>query len=299
MLSRLPNRRCFSLVLAAVLSTALAAPAWAQDEEPEFEDKRDEDQPAVTAGGLYGLDTYPRSEHARTLTLPQGILELIAELHIDLTESVAFETFVPVIGVRYGISDSFQLEAGAAFSFSSADDMVLSKTGGGPSGGVAAGDSIGVFAAAEIALAYDLVDVRLGVNIPVDPEFLFDIVVGFPVKFRVNDKIAILGLEELLIIHTGDGDGIDGTDKPDLNLSVAGLYQVIEPLAVVVRASLFVEEFKFSDKRKLPVDLDVIYAISNQFDLGIGVSLTNLAPPENQGSPTDSRAFRIWGRFRI
>jgi hypothetical protein len=287
---------------AALLS--LAPPAFAQGKAPpaeereEIEDKPDKEQPAVTSGGLYTLETYPRSEVARTLTLPQGIFEFIGEFNVDLSENVAFETFNPVVGLRYGLSDTFQLEAGADMSFSSTEAPVLTKVGVGPSG-VGAVDSIAFWAAGDIALAYDLIDARVAVLLPVDPEFLFDIAVGLPFKFRVSEKIAILGLEEILIIHTGDGNGDTETDKPDLLISAAGVLQVIEPLAVMVRASLFVGEFKFSDKRKLPIDLDIQYSVSNIFDVGLGVTLTNLAPPEMQGNPTDSRAARLWARFRI
>jgi hypothetical protein len=298
MLARLHIRLFASMILGLFLCVA-PPPAWAQDEE-EIPDKPDEDQPAVTTGGLYSLATYPRSEHARTLTMTEGVLEIGVELGIDLTEAVVFETYNPVIGARYGLSDSFQLEAGVDLSFSSAEFSpgLPSKLGVGPSG-VAPFDSVALWAGAEIAIAYDLVDFRIVAFVPVDPEFLFDIALGLPFKFRVNPKIAILGMEEVLIIHTGDTDGDGETNKPDLHLSLAGLYQVIDPLAIIVRASLYVGEFKFSEQRRLPIDLDILYSISNQFDVGVGVTLTNLVPPGEGSSPTDQRAFRIFGRFRI
>jgi hypothetical protein len=295
------DRRWFSTLLAVSLVSALsfARPAFAQEEKEEIEDTQDKDQPPVTAGGLYTIETFPRSEHARTLTLPQGILEFIGEIGFDLSEGRAFKTFNPVIGARYGLSDTFQVEAGADLSFSSFESPGLGKFGVGNSS-IAPADTIALWAAAEIALSYDLVDARVALFVPVDPDFLLDIAVGLPFKFRLNEKIAIMGLEEILIIHTADGADVDGdVDTPDLQISAAGLLQVIEPLAVIVRATLFVGAFKFSDQRRLPVDLDVQYSVSNQFDIGIGVSLTNLAPPENQGNPTDERAFRVWGRFRI
>ena len=300
MLARL-HLRWFSLFVAAALLT-MAPRAFAQgkgEEEPEeIEDKPDPKQPPVTAGGLYNISTFPLSEHARTLTLPVGIIEFIGEIGFDLSEGRAFKTFNPVIGARYGFTDTLQLEAGADLTFSSVETTLPSKFGVGNSN-IAPVDTIAFWAAAEIALMYDLVDARIAVFLPVDPDFSFNVAAGLPFKFRLTDKIAVMGLEEILIVHTKDSDGVDGVDSPDLQVSVAGLLQVIDPLAVMVRATLFVQEFKFSDKRKLPVDLDIQYSVSNAFDIGIGVSLTNLAPPEGQGSPTDERAFRIWARFRI
>src|SRR3954465_12141602 len=61
------------------------------DDDTEVEE--DKDQPAVTAGGLYTLKTFPIRELDRPLTITQSIGQLRAGVGTDVSAKQAFESY--------------------------------------------------------------------------------------------------------------------------------------------------------------------------------------------------------------
>jgi len=105
----------------------------------------DKDQPPVTAGGLFTLNTYPVNELKRPLTLSKGIIQLRAGLGTDLSAKGAFNSFGLNIEGAYGYSDNFMLIGGItdAYNFK----------------------QFGFYFGFEGALAYDLLDIRIAANV--------------------------------------------------------------------------------------------------------------------------------------
>jgi len=103
------------------------------------------DQPAVTAGGLFTMRTYPVSENLRPLTMTKGITQFRLALGTDLSSKGAFGSFGLNAEAQYGYADNFTLIGGItdAYNF----------------------QQFGFYAGFEGALAYDLLDIRLALNV--------------------------------------------------------------------------------------------------------------------------------------
>jgi len=102
-------------------------------------------QPPVTAGGLFTMKTYPISENLRPLTMTKGITQLRLGLGTDLSSKGAFESFGVNLEAQYGYSDNFTIIGGItdAYNFK----------------------QFGVYVGFEGSLAYDLLDIRLALNL--------------------------------------------------------------------------------------------------------------------------------------
>lgn len=266
--------------LAILASLALPSLAFAQDPN----------QPATTSGGLYTLETFPLKEIERTLTMTEGVFELRPGIRFDFTKDETFERWAIILDARYGLRDTIELQAGLGPSTAPAKAFILAAPDGAPK-------NKSFYVGAEVALKYDMVDARIAIELPVDPDFLFDIVLGLPVRIRLNPTIAIVGLERALIIHTmGPGDA--DTPKPDLNISAAVLVQLMDQLAVFVRGSIFVPEF--NDSSSIPVEITAQYSVSNILDIGINAVLSNLRNKVAADTkPFDKRYADLFVRFRF
>jgi hypothetical protein len=312
MLDRLICFRSLSALLVAVPLVTLPAlrPAFAQAQsQNEKEDASDEgggsededaakpdaDQPLVTAGGNYALPNYPLSEVERTLLIPQGVIEAQLRYDADLSKDVAFDTNTLTLIARYGVTQ--MINARAAFAFDATSRSIE---------GVDAAKTKILFLEGEGAIVYDLIDVRAGVDIDFtdSDRTLFDINVGLPIKYRISDKLALIGLERILVIHTkARSDG--GSTTPDLDISLAGEFAPIPPLAIILRATLQLVNID-GDNRTLPVELTVQYAVHRQFDIALGVTLTNIAPPSTtvnamsiSPGALDGRALHLYVQGRL
>jgi hypothetical protein len=113
--------------------------------DDDDDDGQGSDQPAVTAGGLFTMRTYPVRENSRPLTLTQGITQLRLALGTDLSAKGAFNTFGANLEAQYGYSDNFTIIGGLtdAYNFK----------------------QFGVYFGFEGALAYDLLDIRIAANL--------------------------------------------------------------------------------------------------------------------------------------
>jgi hypothetical protein len=292
-------RRIFTLLPLVCGLTLLSSspPASAQSEErEEIEDRSDPNQPKVTAGGVYGLATYPLNEVERTLLLPAGTIELRGDIDIDMTENQTFETWTLRLFGRYAIKDTFELQAGLTHL-----QLIV------PEG---ADRAVGIFAAVEIALAFDFIDFRGAIEIPIAPEAEFDRVLGLPLKYSIGNKLAINALERILTIHTvgrpaptTEDPNAKETPKPDLTIGVGAVAQILDNLALILRATIILPEFETDESlRRLPVGHDLQYSLSNILDLGLGLRLENAIKKdasEDKIVPFRDRALFVFARFRF
>jgi hypothetical protein len=291
-------RRLVRFIISGILGltlVAFSAPAFAQDEEAE--DTSDPNQPRATAGGVYSLATYPLSEVERTLLLPEGVIQIRGDIDIDMTEDRTFETWTLRLFGRYGLKDTMELQAGLSTLQLIVPDEVEDN-------------AVAVFAAVEFALVYDVLDLRAAIELPISPEFEFDLVVGLPLKYRLGPKFAIVALERIITIHTvGRADPTledpdnKSTPKPDLTIGVGFVAQLMEQLALILRATIVLPEFETDEaRRQLPVELDLQYSLSNILDLGLGLRLENAIKKdatEDKVVPFRERALFVFARFRF
>lgn len=299
------------LSLALVLGTAAAAyplleaaPAWADDddedgeddddddeksgddesEEEEEEEEEDPDQPPVTSGGLFTLKTYPQGEIQRPLTMTKGITELKAGVGFDISNKTAFETFGLSLDGRYGYQDNVELQAGFK--------------------GINNFKDISAYAAFEGSIVYDLVDFRTGFQLTsvetpaVAPATEttrtteFGIPIGFPFRYAPKEQVAVVALETAFEIQFDS--------KPDATPNIGIVVQPAPIVAILVKASLRVADFDFSDTSKvaIPGTIAVQLSPTNKIDAGLEFTFNNLKPPE-PAKFYDSRFLLFFGQIRL
>jgi hypothetical protein len=271
------------------------------------EDEDDKDQPPITAGGLFTMNTYPVSELLRPLTMTRNIAQLRLGLGTDLSAKGAFESFGVSLEGIYGYTDNFSIIGGLtnAYNF----------------------HQFSVYFGFEGALAYDLVDIRLAANlhrfaVPIlemfddgmggmvtlpggkydsaGPQFSVDL--GFPFRYAIKPEIAIVALQTLISFDFNAGK-LDGTEinqiKPDLNPSVGVATNPIPPLSVVIFGQLRIPDFDTAaGKFAVPVTGRVEFSPSQRFDVGLEFTLLNVKPPEGQ-SPIDNRFLNLFIQSRF
>lgn len=103
------------------------------------------DQPPITAGGLYTINTYPVRENSRPLTLTKGVTQLRLGIGTDLSAKGAFKSIGVNVEAQYGYADNFTLIGGItdAYNF----------------------QGFGFYAGFEGSLVYDLLDFRMAANV--------------------------------------------------------------------------------------------------------------------------------------
>lgn len=275
--------------------------AYAQDEDEEDEDSEDSEedteeeeeeedtsQPLVTAGGLFTLKTYPVREIARPLTITQGLTQIRAGFGVDVSAKQAFESVGLTLEGEYGLQDHFSLLGGftSAYNFK---QFALS-------------------AGIEGALAYDLIDIRVagvlrrravtGVDDMGVPNGEYEsgditggIDLGFPFRYAAKPEIAIIALDTLM--------SVDFDSKPDLKPSLGISTNPIEPVSVVVFATLIIPDFDTdADLFVVPATARVQFSPSQKLDLGAEFTFLNIKPPEGQKF-YDNRFLTLYATFRM
>lgn len=286
--------------------------------EGEGEEEEDKDQPAVTAGGLFTLKTYPVRELFRPLTITEGVTQIRASVGSDVSDKTAFQFFGVSLDAKYGYRDNFMLLGGFTSDYN--------FNGFSFSGGF------------EAALAYDRIDFRLTANInrvaqvaDTDAEGMtfkptdfkagagtqLSVDIGFPFRYVAKPEIAIVALETLLqvdfnAITRGDGGGErgmavscfaaadvdpencteDGT-KPDLAPSLGIATNPIDALSVVVFAQLLIRDFDTTNQFTVPATLRVEYTPSPKFDIGLEFKFLDMKPkdPDGEEGPAPAPKF--------
>jgi len=112
------------------------------DDDEQADDK---DQPPVTAGGLFTINTYPVRENSRPLTMTQKITQLKLSVGTDLSAKGAFETAGVSLEAIHGVTDNFSLIGGFTSAYNTRQ--------------------YSAYFGFEAALAYDLLDIRVAANL--------------------------------------------------------------------------------------------------------------------------------------
>jgi hypothetical protein len=300
----------------------------------EGDDPDDKDQPPITAGGLFTMNTYPVREMFRPLTMTEHITQIRLGLGTDISAKGAFGTFGLSGEAQYGVSDNFMVIGGItnAYNFK----------------------QFGVYAGFEGALMYDLVDVRLAANLhrsaiarycdsdpeppancmdPTMPGVLpnlpdgnydaggtkFSIDIGFPFRYSIKPEIAIVALQTLMSIDFNKVDrdhvasatinengmmvtrtvAVPNGVKPDLNVSAGLATNPIAALSVVVFGQLRIPDFDTSAGNfQIPVTGRVEFSPNQKLDIGLEFTLLNVKPPKDQ-SPIDNRFISLFVQSRF
>jgi hypothetical protein len=250
-----------------------------EESDDEGEEEDDSSQPAVTAGGLYTLKTYPLSELQRPLTITQGLTQIRAGFGFDVSAKTAFETVGADLAFEYGLQDHFSLLGGINGQYNFKQFEVY--------GGI------------EGALAYDLIDVRVAgvAKRPKGGKTKVSADLGFPFRYAAKPEIAIIALDTLL--------GINFDSKPDLKPSLGISTNPIPAVSVVVFATLIIPRFDTDAANfVVPATARVQFSPSQKLDLGAEFTFLNLKPPKPaDGTPEkkfyDDRFLTLYAAFRM
>jgi len=268
--------------------------------EEEDQPEEDKDQPKVTAGGLFTLQTYPVSEILRPLTMTQHITQLRVGLGTDLSDKGAFDSFGISLEGIHGYTDNFSIIGGLTDAYNFAQ--------------------FSAYAGFEGALVYDLVDIRLAANLhrfavprpdtatglpsgDYDKTGLqFSVDLGFPFRYAIKPEIAIVALQTLISFdfNAGKFNGMEiNKIKPDLNPSVGIALNPVPVLSVVALAQLRIPDFDTAaDKLQVPLTGRVEFSPNQKWDVGLEFTLLNVKPPEGQKA-TDNRFLNLFVQTRI
>ena len=256
------------------------------DSGEEDEEEVDKDQPPVTAGGLYNINTYPVAELQRPLTMTQGILQMRAGLGVDVSAQTAFESVGHVLDFRYGVKDNFMLLGGfnSAYNFTGVE----------------------AFVGMEASLAYNLIDFRAAFRAgrdssqdktdPMKPKrvssgFRAHVDVGFPFRYVAKKEVAIVALDTLMTI---DFDG-----KPDLNPSLGISTNPIPEVSIVIFAQMRITDFNTDAANFIvPATARVQFSPTQRLDLGAEFRFDNVKPPDGEKF-YDQRFLSFYGQARF
>ena len=244
----------------------------ATDDDEATDDEEDEDQPPVTAGGLYTLATYPRGEVQRPLSMTLGILELRAAVGADMSNAHAFGSAGGALAARYGLRDNVELRADAACTYD------------------CRGFEVGV--AVEGSLDYDLVDLRAGVAVARSLRYqgatvsaddvAVTLPIGVPFRYAVAPQLAVTARETAI--------AIDPTGTPDATPCVAITIQPRPVVAIILRAHAVIPDFDFgSDKIAIPASAAVQITPGNRWDTGAELRFIDLRVPQHLDLDADGK----------
>jgi hypothetical protein len=212
---------------------------------------------------------------------------------MDLSALDAFETWRIPLGAKIGLRDHVELQVGVDFLLvtSNAQKQLFEDFGWL----LPPLDAFILNVGLESALYYDLVDFKIGLDLPINPgvpgnprpectedpadlcgftppvPFTFDIVVGFPFRWAPKKQFAILGLDKLFTVHTIGGG------KPDLTASIGFLIQPIDLLALFLRGEFIVPEFN-TNYLLIPAAFTAQFSPNNRFDIGLEFMFANVKP---------------------
>jgi hypothetical protein len=313
LLVRLALAWASGVALIAAPGTGGVPMAWGQDEEDEGDegdggeddglgedDEEEEDegdgadaeageQPEVTAGGLFTRKSYPVGENLRPLTLSKGMFELKAGFNMDLNALHAFETWRLPIEAKFGLADHVELQAGVDFMLIKNDlDKASFELTGEPL--LPSFDDFVLTMGLESALYYNVVNFRVAIEVPInpdaeggepinnpdfgdglDPPSAVDvaIVVGVPFRIVPKKQLAIVALDKIFTIHTLSGS------KPDLNVAIGAVIMPVDIVSIALRGEFVVPEFN-TNFLLIPASAAVQFSPSNKIDLGLEFTFASL-----------------------
>jgi hypothetical protein len=281
------------------------------EEEPDEDDK---DQPPVTSGGLFTLDTYPTSELARPLTMTQGITQIRLGLGTDVSAKGAFASAGINLEGIHGLTDNFTLRGGmtSAYNFK----------------------QFGFYGGFEGAIAYNMVDFRMGLRInraaipnrqnycappaPGDPENPMDTagckgpmptIVNLPngnyssgnveVAADIGFPFRYVAKPEIAIVALDTLMAINFNRKPDLLPSLGIATNPIPALSVVIFAQLQIRNFDTTNGLYVPATARAEFSPTGKFDIGLEFTFLNLKPADPNEKFYDSRFINLFVQARM
>ena len=195
------------------------------------EDPDDKDQPLVTSGGLFTMDSFPVRENSRPLTMTQHITQLRLGLGTDLSAKGAFGTFGVNLEGIYGYSDNFSLIGGFtdAYNFK----------------------QFGFYFGFEGSLAYDLLDIRVAANlhrnaIPFYQNFCTPVATGDPIDDPVgtlSDPARCKNAPNATIVNLPNGTYEAGGTQFSIDLGFPFRYSIRPEVAIVALQTLMSIDF--------------------------------------------------------
>jgi hypothetical protein len=121
----------------------------------------------------------------------------------------------------------------------------------------------------------------------------FGIPIGFPFRYAPKPQVAVVALETAFEIQFDS--------KPDATPNIGIIVQPAPIVAILVRASLRVQDFDFSDTSKVSVPGTIAVQLSpnNKLDAGLEFTFGNLKPPEGGPKFYDDRFLLFFGQLRL
>lgn len=199
------------------------------EDEEDTEEEVDPDQPAVTAGGLFTLATYPVREIERPLTMTQGITQARLSAGTDISAKGAFGSGGLSIEGVYGSKDNFSLLGG----FTNAYNM----------------KQFGAYIGFEGSIAYNLVDIRIAANIyrnaiPGYSNFCKPNATSDPENPQFPSQCGTSGAT---IVNLPNGEYTAGDTKASLDIGFPFRYAIKPEVAIVALQTLMAVDFNSAD----------------------------------------------------
>jgi hypothetical protein len=272
-----------------------------RDENPDAPKGTGEpDVPAVVVA-VKPRAGYPIEESMRPINLPANMSEVAIGPHLQVSPFAASDA----LRARYGITRKVQL--GLTYVYGGIyDDPATVEEKQTFHGGKAVGLDVTV-------LLTDWAAIRVGVPVYIKPVAV-SIAIGVPLKFRIGNKFALGGLDDLLNIkvkrfapsfyqefQNALGAARDATNTAqsagELRFSAFGIYNRTPKTAIIGRFGALMEDFatgKTSAGGGLTYFMraGVDYTPRKYLDLGISVGFDDLAETGSFG-PAGYLAFRI------
>lgn len=248
----------------------------------------DKDQPPVTAGGLFTMQTYPVNEIGRPLTMTKGIVQLRAGLGTDLSAKGAFNTFGVNLEGIYGYTDNVSLIGGItdAYNFK----------------------QFGMYFGFEGALAYDVVDFRIAANvhrnaIPEFQNFCQPVSSADPVNPGDPSMCASPGAA---LVNLPDGNYSAGGTKFSIDIGLPFRYAIKPQIAIVALQTLMSIDFNgVSKDHVIASPTTVTDAMGNMSTVTVNTPVGNSAKPDLEPSvgiatnPIPQLSLVVFAQLRI
>jgi hypothetical protein len=257
------------------------------DEDGENAD--DKDQPLVTAGGLFTMNTYPVSELLRPLTMTQKITQLKLSLGTDISAKGAFDTGGLSLEVVHGVTDNFSIIGGFtdAYNFK----------------------QYSAYFGFEGALAYDLLDIRLAANLHRNALASYS---NFCTPTTASDPSNPLdgttcGAGTMAsIVNLPNGTYSAGGTKFSIDLGFPLRYNFVPQFAVVALQTLISIDFNSVTKDHVIANPETVTAgDGTQTTINKFVPVGNGAKPDLnpsiglEGNPIPQLSLVIFAQFRV
>lgn len=248
----------------------------------------DKDQPPVTAGGLFTLQTYPQSELLRPLTMTQHITQLRLGIGTDISAKGAFETAGVSLEAIHGLTDNFSLIGG----FTDAYNM----------------RQFSAYFGFEGSLVYDLLDIRVAANLhrnALARYSNFCTPVTAQDQANPTDTAQCGATTQASIVNLPNGDYNAGGTKFSIDLGFPFRYNFIPQFAVVALQTLISIDFNAVDRDHVIADPQSVTVNGTPTTINRFVPVGNGAKPDLnpsiglEANPIPQLSLTIFAQLRV